>query len=178
MMDNEVFIALGSNIGNREHYLEEALRLLTLDEGLSLTGTSSVYETAPVGLVDQPPFLNMAASLTTTYTSEEVLKTTQRIEQQLDRTHEKRWGPRTIDLDILMYNQENIQRSHLSIPHPRLTERAFVLVPLVEVAAAVKVPGAGKTVAELLSCLGEDEKEGVRLWKKLNGPAGFGRFES
>ena len=100
---------------------------------ISLLDFSSIYETEPVGYTEQPTFLNMVIKLETSFNAFELLAVTQKIENGLGRKREIHWGPRTIDLDILLYNNENIKSEHLIIPHPRMFERAFVMVPLFEI---------------------------------------------
>lgn len=130
----KVYLGLGSNVGDREHQLKEALRLLDAQQGIKVTRVSSLYETAPVGYVDQPDFLNLCAEIETDLTPQAVLKNGLDIEQQLHRVRKERWGPRTLDIDILLYGNKIIEDQDLSIPHPRMAERAFVLIPLQEIA--------------------------------------------
>ncbi|MGY4691856.1 2-amino-4-hydroxy-6-hydroxymethyldihydropteridine diphosphokinase [Salibacterium sp. K-3] len=177
-MKNVSYIALGSNVGDREHYLREAVRTLEQKESLEVTQLSSIYETAPVGVTDQPPFLNMVLSLRTGRSPVELLEITQFVEQRLDRVRHKRWGPRTIDLDILLFNDENIKMNELTVPHPRMHERAFVLIPLCEIAAPHYVSYYEQTIRELTARVSGQEKEGVQLWKSCSGQGGSGPFES
>ncbi|GEP80497.1 2-amino-4-hydroxy-6-hydroxymethyldihydropteridine diphosphokinase [Staphylococcus carnosus] len=130
----KVYLGLGSNVGDREHQLKEALRLLDAQQGIKVTRVSSLYETAPVGYVEQPDFLNLCAEIETDLTPQAVLKNGLDIEQQLHRVRKERWGPRTLDIDILLYGNKIIEDQDLSIPHPRMAERAFVLIPLQEIA--------------------------------------------
>lgn len=136
----KVYLGLGSNVGDREQQLNEALRLLDGQPGIQVTQVSSLFETAPVGYVDQPDFLNLCAEIETNLTPQEVLESGLKIEQQLHRVRKERWGPRTLDIDILLYGNEIIENQALSIPHPRMAERAFVLVPLQEIAPEVIHP--------------------------------------
>ncbi|SDI12863.1 2-amino-4-hydroxy-6-hydroxymethyldihydropteridinediphosphokinase [Alteribacillus persepolensis] len=177
-MNNCVYLALGSNMGDRAHYLKQAVHQLHEQTSIQVTKLSSIYETAPVGVTEQPSFLNMAAALKTSLSPEQLLLTTQWIERELDRVRIKRWGPRTIDLDILLFNDENIRMDDLYIPHPRMAERAFVLIPLNEIAEGVKEPITHRSIHDLVQDLSNKEKEGVRLWRKCSGPAGFELFES
>lgn len=128
------FIAFGSNQGDRMENLKKALAALNDQHGLSLVGVSAVYETAPVGVTDQPSFLNMVAVFHSALTAEALLEVTQSIEQAGGRERKERWGPRTIDLDILRHGTDMIDTAYLQIPHPRMMERAFVLIPLLDVA--------------------------------------------
>lgn len=158
---HSVYLALGSNIEPREHYLKETIRLLN-EEGVQVGLVSSIYETEPVGYTDQPEFLNMVVEAKTKLSPVELLQTCQRIEKQLGRKREIRWGPRTVDIDILLYNNEVIESEELTIPHPRMHERGFVLVPLHEIAASRKHPMKQKSVSILLEQLPQSEKKGIR----------------
>ncbi|KZZ86553.1 2-amino-4-hydroxy-6-hydroxymethyldihydropteridine diphosphokinase [Bacillus sp. SJS] len=175
-MNAMVYLALGSNMGDRESYLLDAIKLLNEEPEIEVTKLSSIYETDPVGYTDQSAFLNMAVEISTTYTPCELLDKTQHIEQSLGRTREIRWGPRTLDLDILLYNHENIETERLIVPHPRLPERAFVLIPLNEINSNAFIPAVNKPVSVIIEQL--SDKEGVRLWKLRNGEGGFGPTES
>ncbi|MCL6585023.1 MAG: 2-amino-4-hydroxy-6-hydroxymethyldihydropteridine diphosphokinase [Anoxybacillus sp.] len=175
-MKNDAYIALGSNIGDRLSYLHEAVKKLAAHEQISVIDTSSIYETAPVGYVQQDHFLNMVIHVRTSLSPFALLEATQIIEQELGRKREIRWGPRTLDLDILLYNHENIETERLTIPHPRMAERAFVLVPLFELDMDIYIPTVRRCVASLIEEL--SDKEGVRLWKQKNGGDVFALFES
>lgn len=131
---NKVYLSLGTNIGDRENNLKLAVKMLNNREGINIKAISSIYETAPVGYVDQPSFLNIALLIETSLSALETLNVCQSIENELGRVREIRWGPRIIDLDILLFNNENIEVENLIVPHPRMFERAFVLVPLLEIA--------------------------------------------
>ncbi|MDK8176570.1 2-amino-4-hydroxy-6-hydroxymethyldihydropteridine pyrophosphokinase [Staphylococcus sp. HMSC072B07] len=129
-----VFLGLGSNVGDRENQLKEAIRLLDEQSGIKVVKVSSFYETEPVGYVDQPDFLNLCVEIQTELSPKAVLERGLAIEQQLHRVRKERWGPRTLDIDILLYGDQIIEEQDLTIPHPRMTERAFVLIPLQEIA--------------------------------------------
>ncbi|MED3662416.1 2-amino-4-hydroxy-6-hydroxymethyldihydropteridine diphosphokinase [Ureibacillus sp. FSL K6-8385] len=160
---NDVYLSLGTNLGDREKHLKEAIKLLQQQEGIVIQKVSPIYETAPVGYVNQPSFLNMALYAQTTLTPFELLEKCQSIEHDLGRVRTIRWGPRTIDLDILLYNNDNIESEKLIIPHPRMFERAFVLVPLMDVA---KKPYTEKLQQAETALRNMDiEKEGIRKWK-------------
>ncbi|MCD9026316.1 2-amino-4-hydroxy-6-hydroxymethyldihydropteridine diphosphokinase [Cohnella silvisoli] len=129
----EAFVALGANLGDRESSLTEAIRRLQADPYLEVRRVSAVYETAPVGFTDQPSFLNMAVSLVTELDSILLLRRLLAIEQEMGRVRDIRWGPRIIDLDLLVHGDVPMETSELTLPHPRMGQRAFVLVPLRDV---------------------------------------------
>ena len=156
-----IYIALGANIGERAAQLSAAIDEMER-AGLHVTKQSSVYETAPVGYTEQPSFFNMVVEVESRQSSDELLKTLQQIEQRLGRERLFKNGPRTIDLDILFYNGEHIQSEHLTVPHPRMQERAFVLAPLAEIAPELVV--RGQTVVSWLEGLPmTDRQDVVRL---------------
>ncbi|WYP26666.1 2-amino-4-hydroxy-6-hydroxymethyldihydropteridine diphosphokinase [Alkalihalobacillus sp. FSL W8-0930] len=158
-----VYISLGSNMESRIGYLEKAISKLRLMKDSEVTAVSSIYETDPVGYVDQPSFLNLVVCLNTTLSPIELLAETQQIENQLGRKREIRWGPRTIDLDILLYDQENMKMESLTLPHPRMWQRSFVIIPLLELAPDLSFDLQGVTLKEVYNQL--QDKEGVRMWK-------------
>lgn len=161
---NKAYIALGTNIEPRDFYLSEALNLLEAHEAIAIQKRSSIYETDPVGYLDQGDFLNMVVEIQTLLEPFALLEAIQEIEDKLGRTREIRFGPRTIDLDILLYNEEALADSRLTIPHPAMHERAFVLVPLAEIASELVLPNNGKSVKGLLEELPEKELKNVREW--------------
>ncbi|MFB6469351.1 2-amino-4-hydroxy-6-hydroxymethyldihydropteridine diphosphokinase [Cytobacillus sp. Hz8] len=175
-MDNQAYIALGSNIGNRFLYLSQAIQELAKRKEVVLENTSSVYETDPVGYEDQDPFLNMVIKVSTSLKPMDLLMVCQEIEKNLGRKREIRWGPRTLDLDILLYNQENIESENLMIPHPRMTERAFVMIPLLEINPDIHVPKMNQSLKDLWNDQVISNKEGVRKWKQKNGEGVFALF--
>lgn len=152
---NQSYLSLGSNMGDRFEMLRQAVSQLASHPAISITRISSLYETDPVGYIDQEPFLNMVVQLETELEALALLDICQEIEQNLNRKRLIRWGPRTIDLDILLYNQDSFKTERLTVPHPRMHERAFVMVPLLEVNPELEV-------------VGSIEAEGVRLWKSYN----------
>lgn len=164
----QAFIALGTNIEPRENHFIKALEMLTDHSEILIKKISSIYETDPVGYEDQADFLNMVVEVETELSAEKLLRYCQLIEERLGRVRTILNGPRTIDLDILLYSQENIRMDDLEIPHPRMHERAFVLVPLGEIAPEIVVPGTGKEVQQLLAELPGEEKAGVRGWPQEN----------
>jgi 2-amino-4-hydroxy-6-hydroxymethyldihydropteridine diphosphokinase len=151
---HSVYLALGSNLGERRGNLATALQRLC--EVLDIETVSSIYETEPVGYLDQPRFLNMACYGKTGHSAQELLKYTQEIEIALGRQPTLRNGPRPIDIDILIYDNLHIQQEDLTLPHPRMAERAFVLAPLSEIAPDVVDPASGKTAQELLHAISQD----------------------
>lgn len=145
------YVGLGANLGDREEALRRALELLASHERLELVGVSSLRETDPVGLLDQPRFLNAACALETTLSAPELLVVLLDIERSLGRERTgERYGPRTIDLDLLLYGSEQITEPGLTVPHPRLHERRFALEPLLDLDPELVVPGRGR-VDDLLA---------------------------
>ena len=172
---NTVYLSIGTNMGDREANLKLAVKLLTEAQGVMVEAVSSIYETAPVGFVDQASFLNIAVRLSSSLSPSDMLRLCQEIEQELGRVREFRWGPRIIDLDILLYNHENIETESLIVPHERMFERAFVLVPLMEISG----PSIGqlRRAQEALESM-DIQKEGVVRWKKGVAVEEFVRSES
>jgi 2-amino-4-hydroxy-6-hydroxymethyldihydropteridine diphosphokinase len=145
-----VYIGLGSNLGEREATIRRALELLEAGGDIEVEAVSSLRETDPVGYEDQPRFLNGAAALRTALAPRALLERLQALERELGRDRSgPRFGPRTIDLDLLLYGDERIDEPGLQIPHPRLAERRFVLEPLAELDSALEVPGSGPVRALL-----------------------------
>ena len=135
------YLGLGGNLGNRREYLANAILALNSESGIRVEKISSVFETLPVGVVDQPEFLNLVVQLSTSLTALELLTRCLQIEKKLGRVRAERWGPRTIDLDVLWYDGVMLSESDLVLPHPRMKERAFVLVPLAEIAPVLSLDG-------------------------------------
>ena len=127
------YLGLGSNVGDRARNLAEALRRLDALRHTKVTDVAHVYETDPVGVTDQPLFLNTACRIETALSAEELLASALRIERELGRVRTVRWGPRTIDIDLLLYGNLAVDEPNLTIPHPRLQERQFVMIPLLDV---------------------------------------------
>ena len=143
-------VGLGANLGDRERTLREAVAALGAERGIEVLAVSTLRETEPVGVGEQPPFLNGAAALDTTLEAPELLERLLAIEQRFGRVRVPgEHGPRTLDLDLLLYGEEKIDEPGLAVPHPRLHERRFVLEPLVELDPGLVVPGRG-TVESLL----------------------------
>ena len=141
------YVGLGANVGDREASIAAAVARLP-----GVVAVSRLVETDPVGVVDQPPFLNGAAELETRLSPRELLDTLLAIERELGRERRERWGPRTIDLDLLVYGEERVDEPGLTVPHPRLHERRFALEPLAELAPGLVIPGRG-AVADILAGL-------------------------
>jgi len=142
-------IALGSNLGDSRTILENALKTLGNTLGITLKAQSSWYQTAPVG-PPQPDYLNGCALLEVQLTPQELLETLLKIEVQFGRVRQERWGPRILDLDLLLFDDLILETHALQLPHPRMTERAFVLVPLAEIAPNWVEPVSGKAIAQLV----------------------------
>lgn len=159
MNGNEItaYISLGSNIGNRKENLDRAVEMLMQSKEIKVTLTSAYYNTAPVGFKDQPDFLNAAIELKTTLTVEDLFEVCKLIELELKRERTRRWGPRTIDLDILLYGDLIIDTELLTIPHPRMHEREFVLKPLNEIAPEALHPVFQRSVSHLYQALQTQE---------------------
>ena len=139
----KAYISLGSNLGDRAEALDQAVQRLRRRPGLRVTALSPVYETEPEGIVDQPKFLNQVVELATELDPDVLLGVLRGIENELGRVRRERWGPRTIDLDLLLYGDRRIESPTLQVPHPRMLERRFVLEPLADVAPDLVIPGSG-----------------------------------
>jgi len=147
------YVGLGANLGPREVTLLRAVDLLAGEPGIEVLAVSQLHETDPVGNTDQPEFLNGAVAVETTLEPREFLDALLRVERELGRVRDgTQWGPRTIDLDLLMYGDEIVDEPGLRVPHPRLHERRFALEPLVELEPELVIPGQGP-VSKLLAHL-------------------------
>jgi len=151
-------LGLGGNVGDVAAAFVEALARLGAAQGVTLAAQSSVYRTPPWGKLDQPDFLNMAALVETTLAARALLALCLEVERGLGRKRRERWGPRLIDIDILTFGDATIDEPNLKVPHPRLTERAFALAPLAEIAPQLMV--GGRTVADWLTRV---ERAGVEI---------------
>ena len=146
-----VFIGLGSNVGDRAAHVEAALARLAAHAGIALVRTTELIETAPWGDIDQGAFFNAVAEVRTTMEPLELLHALQRMERELGRTPSRRWGPREIDLDILLFGDRVVDDPHLVVPHPRLTERRFVLDQLLSLDAALVHPRLGVHLSSFIA---------------------------
>lgn len=162
-MINKVFLALGSNMGNREDNLTKAVSAVSGIGETRLLKVSNIYETKPVGFTEQDDFLNMAALIETGLSPLKLLDKLQEVETAMGRVREVRWGPRTIDIDILLYDDIEMNAQRLTIPHPRMLERAFVMVPLRDLDPDLKIDN--KSIDEIIdNC---EDKSGIMLFKNL-----------
>lgn len=175
-MNHIAYIALGTNIGDRLKNIKLALFHLNNEQGIKIKAMSSIYETDPVGYEEQDPFLNMVIEVKTSLTPQQLLNICLSIEKTLGRKRIIRWGPRTIDLDILLYNDENMETENLTIPHPRMHERAFVLIPLLEINPLIRLPKDRRLLKDYLDDL--SDIKGVKLWKQINGEDVFAHLEN
>lgn len=150
------YLSLGSNAGDRRQMLERALARLEASGQVIVLRQSSLYETEPVGKTDQPWFYNLVAEIQTRLTPHELLDLAQAVERDLGRTRDVRWGPRTVDIDIVLYGGEQVSTPRLAVPHPEMARRRFVLLPLVEIAPDLALPD-GRRVDALLRDLQDQE---------------------
>ena len=171
-MKIRVYISLGSNMGNKCRNLARARGYISALEGVNITGESSLYSTAPWGKTDQDEFVNQVLSIDTALTALELLHRLQEIEIKLGRQRTIHWGPRTIDLDILLYGEDIIQSEELKVPHPYMKQRLFVIVPLQELAPGLLFPD-GTKIGEVLGSVVQDGKNSkiTKLESKEESPA-------
>ncbi|MEW6685248.1 MAG: 2-amino-4-hydroxy-6-hydroxymethyldihydropteridine diphosphokinase [Candidatus Edwardsbacteria bacterium] len=165
-MKKIAYLSLGANLGDRLNNIRSALAALEKVPGIKISKISSIYETKPWGVKNQPDFLNTVAEIETELSPEELLIVFQRIETHLNRHRSTKWGPRTIDLDLLFYADEVINEKELKIPHPEIPRRAFVLAPLSEIAPDLIHPTLQKNICELFHSLNNSE---MKTFKKLGG---------
>ncbi len=158
-------MGLGSNLGERQVWIGQALKRLE-GLGVEVVRRSSVYETEPLGIVDQPDFLNLAVEVETELDPRSLMESCLQVEQSLGRRRGEKNGPRNIDIDMLYYGDRVTSSPSLTLPHPRIADRAFALKPLAEIASDFLAPDSGKTVGEMLRICPDSSR--VRLWKEGN----------
>jgi 2-amino-4-hydroxy-6-hydroxymethyldihydropteridine diphosphokinase len=156
------YLALGSNVGDREAHLQGAVSGLAATPGIEVCAPSGVYETTPVGGPPQPDYLNAVVAIETTLSSRALLEVAKRLEREAGRVPGERWGPRSLDVDVLLVGDERVDEPDLVVPHPRLYERAFVLVPLADVAPHL--------VADVSDAGGDVRPTAVALKVETSGP--------
>lgn len=164
-----IYIGIGANLGDREKTLQEAVGVLNAHPEIAVVATSEVYETAPVGVIDQPDFLNAVLQIRTRLSARKLLNDLLAVERQFGRTRRTRWAPRTLDLDILFYGDAVIHQPGLCVPHPHLHERAFVLIPLCDLAPHLKHPISRQSMRVLAAALRDSpvrKIEGLNLLKR------------
>ncbi|MNI40511.1 2-amino-4-hydroxy-6-hydroxymethyldihydropteridine pyrophosphokinase [compost metagenome] len=172
----EAYIALGANLGDREDTLLEAISMLQDHSEITVLRCSSMYETDPVGYVDQPNFVNMAVALRTSLTPADLLTFMLETELKLGRERKIRWGPRTVDLDLLWMDGTVMDTPLLTLPHPRMLERAFVMVPLADIVPKEDPSGLYAIIQHALDLI--EGKDGVRFWKNCRWQSESGLFEN
>lgn len=158
----EVALGLGANLGNRHGALQSGIDVFARDPAVELVAVSSVYATDPIGGPEQPEFLNAVLLIETMMAPSEVLALAHLAEAELARVRDVRWGPRTLDVDIINYGSEQRDDPALTLPHPRAVERAFVLIPLAEVAPGLELAGHQVSASQMCDQLTPAERDGVR----------------
>ncbi len=151
MRKDRAWLGLGGNLGDPQAAMAKALQAIDADPRTRVVAVSSVYRTPPWGKTDQPDFLNAVAGVETDLSPRDLLDLCLEAEKGLKRVRAERWGPRTIDIDLLLFDDLTINEPGLEVPHPRMTQRAFVLLPLAEIAPELKI--GGKTAAQFLATL-------------------------
>jgi len=157
MTPQTVFLAFGANLGNLKGQIEQGIMILN-ERGVNVIARSSWFETEPLGMDDQPWFLNLVARASTSLDPYELLTVCQQVEKQVGRVPSEQFGPRHLDIDILLYGDRCLESEELTIPHPRMSERRFVLIPLLEIAPDLEDPVLNQPYAEILSRLDEGKK--------------------
>ncbi len=163
-MPRRVFLGLGGNVGDREGNLRQAISRLREAAGVNFLRQSRVYQTEPMHVTDQPEFLNMVVEIEVAEdtAARDLLDLVKGIEKDVGRKHRERWGPREIDIDILLFGDERVAEDDFEVPHPRMWERAFVMAPLAELAPDMKTPG-GETAEGLSKRLGREQRVHAQL---------------
>ncbi len=156
-------LSLGANLGDPRAQLAAALTALDADPALAVTAVSHAYETAPIGRTDQPPFVNVSALVETALPASDLLARTQAVEDALGRVRVERWGPRTVDIDVIAFGDLRQDDPALTLPHPRAHERAFVLIPWLELDADARLPGFGPVDALAAALPDQDVRRAGRL---------------
>ncbi len=165
----KAYISLGSNLGNRPANLKQALELIASEESIAVSAISGLYETDPVGGPEQGPFLNACALLATVVTPTMLLSKLLSIENIIGRVREERWGPRVIDLDLLLYEGVTMNTPLLQLPHPRMAERNFVLIPLADIAPTLMISEELGTISKLIeenTATGKVRRFSAENWPK------------
>lgn len=157
---NKAYLGLGTNMGNRENYLRKAVEIINNNQEIKILKVSKVYETKAWGLKEQGDFLNLCVEIETELNPQELLEVCHKVEEELNRVRTIRWGPRTIDVDILFFNDMLSLDENLTLPHPRIKERAFVLIPLMDLNTNLIIDN--KPISYYLNKLSKDEIEEVK----------------
>ncbi len=154
-MPTSAYIAIGSNLGDRQSTIDSAIAAIERVQSTRINKVSSIIETPPVGEIEQGAYLNGVLRVQTQLDARELLDEMLRIESEhgRDREHEQRWGPRTLDLDLIVFGDQIIDESGLQVPHPRMHERSFVLIPLAEIAPDIEIPTHNETPRQMLEAL-------------------------
>ncbi len=163
---HRAWIGLGSNLGDRLGYIKKALAMVGALPGTDVVNVSSIYDTRPVGREEQPRFLNAAAEVTTDLDARAFMNELLAIEDRCGRFRRVAWGPRTLDIDLLLFDDVQIEDPELTVPHPRMTKRPFVLIPLEEIAPDLLIPGVGKNIRLLVREIGDVGSD----VKRIGGP--------
>lgn len=167
-----LWLSLGANLGDPERTIREALRHIAMLERTTLVAISHVYRSSPVGYLEQPPFFNLAAAVSTSLSPERFAAECRRIEQELGRRSRPKWHEREIDIDLLIYRGRQIRSDSLTLPHPRMNDRTFVIYPLAEIAPELRDPTTGSTIAEIRERLEPAEGEWIeRVPERSDDPA-------
>ncbi len=162
---NRVFLGLGSNLGDRYKFLKMAILSIEEHQNIDILNQSSIYETEPFGYKEQDKFLNMVIEIVTSLHPRDLLNYINIVEKKYNRTRDIHWGPRTIDIDILLYGNLIMKDEILEIPHPFLTQRLFVLIPLYEIYKE-EIPGESRSIEQLIE-LHEYNKKDIKLYKPV-----------